>query len=141
MRKLILLFALVSLSLSAADKTVDAIKAAEKAWAEATVKGDATALGVLLADDLTYTHSNGEVDNKAAFIGNLTGARKYHKIDFESVEARLYGNTAVSTCMAQIATSMKGGAVNPAHLKMLHVWVRQQGKWRLAAHQSLRLPN
>lgn len=140
MTRLLLIFAMASLTVFGADKSVDAIKAAEKAWAEATVKGDAAALGKLLADDLTYTHSTGDVDTKAVFIGNLSGARKYHKIDFESIEARLYGNAAVSTCMAQIATSMKGGAVNPAHLKMLHLWVLQKGEWRLAAHQSLRLP-
>ncbi len=140
MTKLILTFALASLSVFAAPKTADAVKAAEKVWAEATVKGDAAALGKVLADDLTYTHSTGDVDTKAMFIGNLTGVRKYHKIDFESIETRLYGNTAVSICTAQIATSMGGGAVAPAHLKMLHVWVMQGGNWRLVAHQSLRLP-
>lgn len=140
MRKLTTLFVFAALAAFGADKSADAIKAAEKAWAEATVKGDSAALGKLLADDLTYTHSTGDVDTKKMFVENLSGARKYHKIDFESCEPRLYGNTAVSTCVAQIATSMKGGAVSPAHLKMLHVWVMQKGEWKLVAHQSLRLP-
>lgn len=139
MTRLLSLFLAAAFTLAAAGKSADDIKAAEKAWGAATVSGDAAALGNLLADDLTYTHSNGEVDNKAQYIGNLKGARKYHKIDFESIETRIYGNTAVSTCVAQIATSQNGGAVNPAHLKMLHVWVYQKGAWRLVAHQSLRL--
>src|SRR5262245_44567416 len=80
----------------AADKSTDALKAAEKSWASATVSADEATLKQLLADDLTYTHSNGETDTKAVFIDNLkTGARKYHKVDHESMEVRVYGNTAV----------------------------------------------
>jgi ketosteroid isomerase-like protein len=126
---------------AAADKSADAVKAAEKAWATATVAGDEAALKQVLADDLTYIHSNGETDSKTVFIDNLkTGARKYHKVDHESMDVRLYGNTAVLTATAQIATSQKGGKVNPAHLRWIHVWILQKGRWQLVAHQSLRLP-
>lgn len=126
---------------AAADKSVDAVKAAEKAWASATVAGDEATLKQVLADDLTYTHSNGETDTKAVFIDNLkTGARKYHKVEHESMDVRLYGNTAVLTATAQIETSQKGGKINPAHLRFIHVWVFQKGRWQLVAHQSLRLP-
>lgn len=128
--------------LQAADpKTVDAVKEAERAWGKATAAGDEAALTKLLAEDLSYTHSNGETDSKSVFIGNMkTGARKYHEVNYESVEARLYGNSAVVMALANIKTSQKGGAVAPAHLRFLHLWVYQKGAWRLAAHQSLRLP-
>jgi hypothetical protein len=67
---------------------------------------------------LTYTHSNGDTDNKAAYITNQkTGARKYHKLDHESMDVRLYGNTAVLTATAQVETSQKGGSAAPAHLR------------------------
>lgn len=140
--KLLPLF-LIPLGLSfAADKAADAVKAAEKAWAVATVAGDEAALKKLLADDLTYTHSNGDSDTKAAFIDNLkTGVRKYTKLDHEGMDVRVYGNTAVLRATANIATSAKGAAPSPAHLRFLHVWVMQQGRWQMVAHQSLRLPN
>ena len=126
----------------AADNSAEAVKAAEKVWASATVAGDEATLGKVLADDLTYTHSNGDTDNKAAYINNLkTGARKYHKLDHESMDVRLYGNTAVLTATAQVETSQKGGSVAPAHLRFIHVWVMQNGRWQLVAHQSLRLPD
>jgi ketosteroid isomerase-like protein len=125
----------------AADKE-DAVKAAEKAWAASTVAGDEATLKKVLADDLTYTHSSGATDTKAIFIDNLkTGARKYVKIDHEGMDVRIYGNTAVLRATAQIATTEKGGKANPAHLRFLHVWVWQQGRWQMVAHQSLRLPN
>jgi uncharacterized protein (TIGR02246 family) len=126
----------------AANKSVEAVKAAEKSWASATVAGDEATLSQVLADDLTYTHSSGDTDSKAAFINNLkTGARKYHKLDHESMDVRLYGNTAILTATAQVETSQKGGSPAPAHLRFIHVWVLQNGRWQMVAHQSLRLAN
>jgi len=125
-----------------ADKSADAVKAAEKAWATATVAGDEGTLKKVLSDDLAYTHSNGEADTKAVYISNLkTGARKYIKLTHESMDVRLYGNTAVLSGNVQVETSQKGVAASPAHLRILHVWVLQGGQWQLVAHQSLRLPN
>ena len=144
MFRALLVTLLASSPLIAADaKTVEAVKTAERGWAAATVKGDAAALGNLLAADLTYTHSTGDTDNKAQFIANLTGARKYHKIDYDSVDARLYlnGTAAVVMAVVKLETSQKGGAPAAAHLRLLHLWVYQKDRWQLAAHQSLRLPN
>jgi uncharacterized protein (TIGR02246 family) len=126
----------------AADKPGEAVRAAEKLWATATVAGDESTLNQVLADDLTYTHSNGDSDTKGTFIDNLkTGARKYHRLDHESMDVRLYGNTAILTATAKVETSQKGGNVAPAHLRFIHVWVLADGRWQLVAHQSLRLSN
>jgi ketosteroid isomerase-like protein len=142
-KTLLLCLVAVSPVLAADAKTVEAVKDADRAWAEATIKGDSARLQALLADDLTYTHSNGETDSKKVYIDNLRGARKYHKIEYETLEARLYlgGSMAVVNAIARFETSQKGGPVNPAHLRFVHVWVHQGGRWQLAAHQSLRLPN
>ena len=140
--KLITILSVVAGLAMAADKSADAVKAAEKAWASATVAADEATLKQVLAADLTYTHSNGDTDTRAVFIDNLkTGARKYHKVNHESMDVRLYGNTAVLTATAQVETSQKGGSVSPAHLRFIHLWVLQNGRWQMVAHQSLRLPN
>jgi ketosteroid isomerase-like protein len=141
MSKLFPLLALIACLGFAAERSADGVKAAEKSWASATVAGDEATLRQLLASDLTYTHSNSDTDTKAVFIDNLkTGARKYHKLDHESMEVRLYGNTAVLAAVAGVETSQKGGKPNPVRLRFIHVWVWQQGRWQMVAHQSLRLP-
>lgn len=118
------------------------IAAAEKAWAEATKKADPDALGKILAEDLTYTHSTGSTDTKKQYIDNLvSGAAKYEVIDYEEMTARMYGKTtAVLNAQVKLTTVNKGTR-NNAHLKFTHVWVKQGGRWLLAAHQSTRLPN
>ena len=142
MKKMLpILFIVVGLGM-AADKSAEAVKAAEKSWASATVADDEATLRQVLSDDLTYTHSTGETDTKQAFMDNLkSGVRKYHKVNHDSMDVRLYGNTAVLMATAHIETSQKGGNPAPARLRFIHVWVLKQGRWQLAAHQSLRLPN
>lgn len=137
--KLIAIFSLMAALTFGADKAADAVKAAEKSWATATVADDEATLQKLLADDLTYTHSTGDHDNKTAFIGNLKGVRKYVKLNHESMDVRVYGNAAVVTAKAMVETSMNGAAPAPAHLQFIHVWILKGGQWQLVAHQSLRL--
>ena len=108
MKKYILFVIAAAFPLLAAT-TADAIKAADKAWAVATVKADDSALNKMLADDLIYVHSTGDQDNKKAFIENQhNGVRKYLKIDHETMDVRVYGNSAVLTGTVQLETEMKG---------------------------------
>ena len=96
----------------------------------------------LLAPGLHYTHSNAEIDTRASFIGNMkSGVRKYAKLDHEGMDVKLYGHVAVVTATAQVATSSNGAAPAPAHLRFIHVWVYEQGRWQMTNHQSLRLAN
>jgi ketosteroid isomerase-like protein len=140
MRRLFVATLLAAFGLQADDK--GSVEAAERAWGAATAKGDLAALDQMLADDLSYTHSNGETDTKAVFVGNMkSGVRKYHKVDYENIETRVYGKSAITMCTARIETSSKGAAPNPAHLRFIHFWLNQKGRWQLVAHQSLRLPN
>jgi len=141
MKKLIILIALTSVAALAQSKRTEMVKAAEKAWSDATCKGDKAALEKILLDELIYTHSNGESDSKKVFIDNLSnGTRTYHKVDYESMDVRDLGNTAVLSGVGKFDVTTRGQR-STAHLKFLHVFVFRNGQWQLAAHQSLRLPN
>ena len=48
-----------------------AVLKADNARFDAMVKADGAALEKLLADELSYTHSNAQVQDKAAFIGEI----------------------------------------------------------------------
>lgn len=140
MKAFTLLLLLAGLA-GAVDKSSDSIKAAEKAWATATVADDEAALKKILAEDLTYTHSTGDTDSKTVFMANLkSGVRRYHKLDHDSdMNVRLYGNAAVVNASAQVETSMNGAKPTPAHLRFIHMWIFEGGRWQLVAHQSQRM--
>jgi uncharacterized protein (TIGR02246 family) len=142
MKTFLILVAASGFLMGAEPKTVDAVKAADKAWAAASVKADESALTRLLAPDLQYIHSNADIDTRASFMANMkNGVRAYQRLDHEGMDVRLYGNTAVLTATAQVVTATKGQAAPVAHLRFIHVWVYQQGRWQMVAHQSLRLAN
>ncbi len=141
MKKLLGLTLASALMLVAAGKTPDDVKAAEKAWADATAKSDAAALTRILADDLLYTHSTGDDDTKKMFIDNMSnGVRKYTKVQLEATDAKVYGDMAIARSTARIET-IQSGKTGGAHLKWIHVFRYKGGVWQLLAHQSLRLPN
>src|SRR5207237_1396219 len=102
-------------------------------------KPNLAALDRILADDLVYTHSGGNTDTKASYIESLrSGTQKYLAIDYESEDVRLYGNTAVVFSVVNVRAVTKGQPNTPK-LKMIHVYVKKQGRWQLVAHQSTRL--
>ena len=65
----------------AAPTAEDAVRAADAARIKAFTSADRTALGSLLGEDLTYTHSSGPLDSKAGIIDAITsGKTQYHTI-------------------------------------------------------------
>ena len=58
------------------DSREAALRQAEQARFDANISADAKALNELLADNLEYTHSNGDLDSKTSFIDSLTTGRR-----------------------------------------------------------------
>jgi len=129
----------LSLALSAAD--VDGqIQAAEKAWADATVRGDTAVLEGVYSDRLIYAHSTGVVQTKAELIAQLrSGARRYTAVTHERIKVEPYGDAAVSHSLARTVGNVDGKAFDD-HVMVMHFWVKQGGQWRLAAHQTTKVP-
>jgi ketosteroid isomerase-like protein len=132
---------LISLLFSTAvcAQTPSQAKALDRQWAHATVKADVVALNRLLSDDLTYTHSSGETQSKAEFIDSVRkGELRYNSIDFESSNARVYGNTAVIVSRLRIMLTARGQNIN-LHPCFLDVWVKKHGAWQMVAHQATKI--
>jgi ketosteroid isomerase-like protein len=105
----------------------------------AMIDPTAAALGALVADDLSYGHSGGKVDTKASFIADLVDG----KSDFVTIAITeqtikvVDANTAIvrHTLAADTNDSGKPGKVA---LKILGVWQKQGGSWKLLARQAVR---
>jgi ketosteroid isomerase-like protein len=116
-----------------------AIKDAENAWAKAVAARDFAALDSMLAGSLIYAHSTGNIESKQEYLGRMkSGAQKYDSITHESTRVIPYGDTAVAHSIVRMVGTNTAGAFND-RLMMMHVWVKQGGKWRLAAHQTTKL--
>ena len=119
-----------------------AVLQAEKDRFAAMIKGDRAGLERVLADDLTYTHTNTLFETKAEFIKSVTSGT----IDYVSIvpsesdwKVRLYGNIALVNGVAAVNVVDKG---NDLKFKVRYSTVHRNegGRWLLASWQATRFP-
>jgi hypothetical protein len=101
------------------------------------VKGDVATLEKILADDLSYTHSNVLIETKADVLKGITsGKTKYNAIEFKSTNVRQYGNTIITNHQMIFAQPQR---MNNVYVTM--VWVKQpSGAWQMVQRQATRYP-
>ncbi len=117
-----------------------AVLAAEDQRFDAMVRGDTAALRSLLADGLTYTHSDGAQQSKAEFLQTIgSGALRYQSIKPEGRVVRLRGDVGVVTGRSAMRVTV-GGEVHGFTIQYLAVYQHRSGQWQLLAWQSTRLP-
>jgi hypothetical protein len=117
-----------------------AVAAAAERLRIAMIDPAPAALGALVAEDLSYGHSGGRVDTKASFIGDLVaGKSDFVAITISDQTVKVVdGQTAIvrHTLAADTLDSGKPGKVA---LKILGVWQKQGGDWKLLARQAVRI--
>jgi len=139
MTRILLASLVLALPLSAAPAD-DEIRQAERAWAAAVTAGDRGALERLLGDRLIYAHSTGIVDSRADYLTKLrSGAQTYKGIEHQQMTVQVYGDAALVHATVRM-TGASNGEPFDNRLMMMHLWVRERGAWKLAAHQTTRLP-
>lgn len=131
---------MIGLAAAALGASEDEIRAADRRWAAAVKGGDLATLERMYTPGLIYAHATGKVEDKAQYIGRLkSGKQKYTDVIIESTKIVPYGDSAVSHSNVRTIGTNDNGPFND-HVMMIHVWVKQGGEWRLAAHQTTKIP-
>lgn len=137
-----LLLLLGASAIASAGETEQAVLAAQDKRIALTVAGDLAGLGAAMSDDLTWTHSNANVETKADFLEAIrSGKYRYKSMTFDDRRVRLHGDsTAIvsGTCRVQVTS---GGREIDIRLRFTELYVRQGGAWRMALWQSTRVPD
>jgi ketosteroid isomerase-like protein len=113
------------------------VLAAEAARRAAILANDTSALGALVSDSLVVTLADGTRRGRAAEVAqNQASDRGVEAWDASDVAVRVYGDAAVVTGAARLRDTLRGQR-RQFEFHYTHVWVRQDGRWRLAArHMS-----
>ena len=130
--------ALIS-SASAQSTDEQEVAAAVENLRKAMIDADKSALENLAAEEISYGHSNGLVQDKAAFVEAIASGKNVFKtIHLSGQTIRVAGNTALvrHTFDAEVVNNGTSGA---AHIGVLLVWQKQKGKWKLLARQAVKL--
>jgi ketosteroid isomerase-like protein len=119
---------------AAVAKNVEAFRAAQFA-------ADAKAFDVLCAPELSYSHSDGRVEDKATFIANATSGRsKFLSLAYEDVKVRVVGTVAVVRFhWVGESESVADGKKSATNLHILMNWQKQGADWRLLSRASTKL--
>ena len=113
-------------------KVVDELRTA---W----FKQDKAKLESLTAEQLSYSHSDARLENKAKFMdGVMTRKATFKSLEFPDLTVQTVGNVAVVRHLWVSESELEGKVTN-TKIGVLQVWQKQDG-WKLLARASWRLP-
>ncbi len=118
---------------AAVKKAVEELKAA---W----LKQDKAKLEVMTLPQLSYSHSDVRLEDKAKFIEGVMGRKATVKsLEFPEMTVQVVGNTAIVRHLWVSQTELEG-KVTDTKIGVMQVWQKQDGGWKLLARASYRLP-
>lgn len=126
--------------LAHAANDTDAVTSAAEKLRVLMVTPDREALNSLVAEELNYGHSNVRIDTKESFTGDLmSGASDFLTIDLTEQTVSIVDDVALVRHTLTGNTADKGKAPGTVKLKILLVWKKQGGEWKLLARQAVRV--
>ncbi|MDQ2657544.1 MAG: nuclear transport factor 2 family protein [Bacteroidota bacterium] len=139
-RLLTLVLTLLSVAVLGQKKEEQAVADAVEKLNQAMINGDQIALDQLTAQQLSYAHSSGLVEDKDAFITALVdGTSGFKSIDLTDQTIALSGDVAIVRHKFSAETDSKGQQPGTVKLAVLQVWQKQKGKWLLIARQVTKI--
>lgn len=120
---------------------VSAVMARDVQRGEALLRGDAPALADIYSDDLLYTHSNGQVETKAEFVGALADkSLTYQQFITEGVNGSSITPDVVVLRGRIDQRKIVRGRPGTAMLFFTSVWRLEGRTWRMVAMQTAIIP-
>lgn len=142
MKKIICLFSFLCMIVfmaNAQTKEEKEVAEAVKKFNKAMVDADKSLLEKYTADELSYGHSGGTIEDKAAFTDAVVnGPFDFITLEAEDQTIKITGDIALVRHKFVAKGTNKG---NPADVRIgnLMVWQKQSGQWKLLARQAYKL--
>ena len=112
-----------------------------EAFRAAQVAKDAEAFDGLCASELSYSHSDAHIEDKATFIKNATANKsKFLSLDYKDPWVRVVGDAAIVRFhWLGESEAIADGKKSSTNLHILMVWQKQGADWQLLARASTKL--
>ena len=99
---------------------------------------DIAQLKALTADNLSYGHSSGNIQDKQAFIADIeTGKSVFNELKMLNQKIIMSGDTALVRNHFS-AQAVNSGKVVPTEIENFQIWQKQKGQWLLIGRQAFR---
>ena len=125
----------------AASSEDDAVAKNVDAFRMAQIGADAKAFDALFAAELSYSHSDGRVEDNATFIANATnGKSKFLSLQYLDPQIRVVGTAAIVRFhWVAEGQSVADGKKSNTNLHILMNWQKQGADWKLLSRASTKL--
>jgi ketosteroid isomerase-like protein len=119
----------------------EAVAKRVEAFRSAQFAADAKAFDGLCAAELSYSHSDGHVEDKATFITNATaGKSKFLSLEYKDPWIRVVGDAAIVRFhWLGESEAIPDGKKSSTNLHILMNWQKQGGEWVLLSRASTKL--
>ena len=130
-------FGLIAMAQTKEEKAVaDAVEQLRTAM----VNADKAALEKLSAEKLSYGHSGGHIDDKKEFVEKIvSGASDFVSIDLSEQTISISDDVAVVRHTLNAKTNDAGKGPAEVHLRVLLIWQKEKGSWKLLARQAVKI--
>lgn len=115
------------------------VAAAVDKLTHAMLHKDIAQLEALTADNLTYGHSSGNIQDKKAFISDIeTGKSAFKELKMLDQKITLSGDVALVRHHFSAQAIHKEKGIVPTEIENFQIWQKQDGKWLLIGRQAFR---
>lgn len=134
-----ILMTAITMNAEAQSKEEKQVAAAVQTLTKAMIDGNKTALENISSDALTYGHSSGKIQDKAAFVDAIvSGQSDFVTIDLTDQTIIVKDNTAIVRHKLSAKTNDNGKPGNVS-LGIMLVWAKEKGDWKLLGRQAYKL--
>ena len=119
----------------------DAVAKGVEAFRVAQLAGNADGIAPLCAEELSYSHSSGAVDDKAKLLAGVKNANyKWTTLEYKNPTVRIVGPAAIVrfNFVGEQEFAADGKKV-PQNLHILMNWQKQGNDWKLLSRSATKL--
>ncbi|MGB5172434.1 MAG: nuclear transport factor 2 family protein [Eudoraea sp.] len=104
----------------------------------AMIEADIEKLNEMLADDLTYTHTNGWIETKSEYLATVKSKKMdYLTMTTRDVSVRVFDKTAIISGLVDVKVKYQG-ILRELDLRFLEVYRKVDSNWQLVASQRVK---
>jgi ketosteroid isomerase-like protein len=119
---------------------VAAVENAVSSLTKAMLAADKAKLDALVADQLSYGHSSGKLEDKTVFVDVVSSKKTVYKsIELSKQTVAIAGNNAIVRHAWESESGTGDGKWNVAKIGILQVWQKQGADWKLLARQAYKV--
>jgi hypothetical protein len=107
----------------------------------AMVNADHAMLERLTADELSYGHTSGLIEDKSSFIDAIAGSTVrdvFKRIELSDEVVTVLGDVALVRHRFKAEVLVNGASMNP-DIRVLQIWQQKQDGWKLLARQAYKV--